>query len=95
MQVFRGAMFAQQDNCHIRRTRTKYRRLDGQSKGMRSLGVKKTYFNIKLKQETSLLGRDIIGAWDRMPMPVIAAIDGFALGKLYKCTHLSSFYLYI
>jgi len=25
-------------------------------------------------------GRDIIGAWDRMPMPVIAAIDGFALG---------------
>jgi len=25
-------------------------------------------------------GRDIIGAWDKMPMPVIAAIDGVALG---------------
>jgi len=25
-------------------------------------------------------GREIIGAWDKMPMPVIAAIDGFALG---------------
>merc|ERR1719383_536144 len=25
-------------------------------------------------------GREIIGAWYKMPMPVIAAIDGFALG---------------
>ena len=25
-------------------------------------------------------GREIIGAWDKLPMPVIAAIDGVALG---------------
>ena len=29
-------------------------------------------------------GREIIGAWDKLPMPVIAAIDGVALGLKYK-----------
>jgi len=32
--------------------------------------------------QTALLqARAIIGAWEQLPMPVIAAIDGVALGK--------------
>ena len=29
-----------------------------------------------------LQGREVIGAWDKLPMPVIAAIDGVALGNI-------------
>ena len=38
-----------------------------------------THIKTSLKRDL-LIGREIIGCWEKLPMPVIAAIDGVALG---------------
>ena len=38
-------------------------------------------------------GREVIGAWDKLPMPVIAAIDGVALGNIL-IKSISNYYFF-
>ena len=38
-------------------------------------------------------GREVIGAWDKLPMPVIAAIDGVALGNIL-IKNISNYYFF-